>query len=100
MASRASLSAVRRRSVSRLSHNCLPLARASSTFTRPFFEVHSRGNEGEPFLLRFADELPNLLFVDQELTSPQRGMIKDVAVIIRSDVAVQQPKLSPSLSNP
>ena len=35
MASRASLSAVRRRSVSRLSQSCLPLASASSTFTRP-----------------------------------------------------------------
>lgn len=37
-ASLASLSAVLRRSVSRLSHNCLPLANASSTFTRPFLK--------------------------------------------------------------
>ena len=37
-ASLASLSAVRRRSVSRLSHNCLPLAKASSTFTLPFLK--------------------------------------------------------------
>lgn len=37
-ASLASLSAVRRRSVSRLSQSCLPLARASSTFTLPFLK--------------------------------------------------------------
>jgi hypothetical protein len=38
MASRASLSAVRRRSVSRLSQSCLPLARAISIFTLPFLK--------------------------------------------------------------
>lgn len=38
IASLASLSAVRRRSVSRLSQSCFPLARASSTFTRPFLK--------------------------------------------------------------
>ena len=34
-ASRASLSAVRRRSVSRLSHSCLPLASANSSLRLP-----------------------------------------------------------------
>jgi len=38
MASRASRSAVRRRSVSRLSQSCLPLASAISTFTLPFLK--------------------------------------------------------------
>lgn len=37
-ASLASLSAVRRRSVSRLSQSCLPFANASSTFTLPFLK--------------------------------------------------------------
>ena len=37
-ASRASLSAVRRRSVSRLSQSCLPLAKAISTLTLPFLK--------------------------------------------------------------
>src|SRR2546425_9606321 len=38
IASRASLSAVRRLSVSRLSQSCLPFASASSTFTLPFLK--------------------------------------------------------------
>ena len=38
MAERASRSASRRRSVSRLSQSCLPLAMASSHLTRPFLK--------------------------------------------------------------
>src|SRR5208283_3758575 len=49
MASLASLSAVRRRSVSRLSHSCLPLARASSTFTLPFLKYMRVGMRVSPF---------------------------------------------------
>src|ERR1051325_8063207 len=48
-ASRASLSAVRRRSVSRLSHSCLPLASASSTFTLPFLKYIRVGTSVSPF---------------------------------------------------
>ena len=48
-ASRASLSAVRRRSVSRLSHCCLPRARASSIFTRPFLKYIRVGISVRPF---------------------------------------------------
>src|SRR6202034_477144 len=49
MASLASLSAVRRRSVSRLSQSCLPLARASSTFTFPFLKYMRTGIRVRPF---------------------------------------------------
>jgi hypothetical protein len=48
MASRASRSAVRRRSVSRLSHICLPLASASSTLTRPFLKYIRVGIKVRP----------------------------------------------------
>src|SRR4030081_3252831 len=49
MASRASLSAVRRRSVSRLSHCCLPFARASSTLILPFLKYIRVGISVSPF---------------------------------------------------
>jgi len=49
MASRASLSAVRRRSVSRLSQSCLPLARASSSLTLPFLKYIRVGMRVKPF---------------------------------------------------
>src|SRR5581483_3604989 len=48
-ASRASLSAVRRRSVSRLSHSCFPLAKASSIFTLPFLKYILVGIKVRPF---------------------------------------------------
>ena len=75
MASRASLSAVRRRSVSRLSHSCLPLARASSTFTLPFLKYMRVGISVRPFLLGLADQLADLFSVHQQLAGAQRGMV-------------------------
>ncbi len=47
-ASLASRSAVRRRSVSRLSQSCLPLASASSTFTLPFLKYIRVGMSVSP----------------------------------------------------
>src|ERR1700690_2315017 len=49
IASRASLSEVRRRSVSRLSHSCLPLARASSTLIFPLLKYIRVGIRVNPF---------------------------------------------------
>src|SRR5258706_11862420 len=49
IASRASLSAVLLLSVSRLSHNCLPLANANSTFTLPFLKYIRTGISVSPF---------------------------------------------------
>src|SRR5664279_4910271 len=49
IASRASLSAVLRRSVSRLSQCCLPFARANSTFTLPLRKYSLVGTSVSPF---------------------------------------------------
>jgi hypothetical protein len=45
-------------------------------------------------LLGFTDELTDFFFVNQQLSGAQRGMIGGVAVVIGSDVAVEEPELS------
>jgi len=65
IASLASLSAVLRRSVSRLSQSCFPLASASSTFTLPFLKYIRTGISVKSLLLGLADQLANLFFVHE-----------------------------------
>ena len=55
-------------------------------------EVHPRGDQGQSLLLRLADQLADLFAVHQQLASPQRGVVEDVAMLIRADVGVQQPE--------
>jgi len=57
-------------------------------------KVHPCGNQREPALLCLANELADLLFMYQQLTRAQRRMIEDVAVLVRPDVAIQQPQLA------
>ncbi len=63
-------------------------------FYPPILEVQARGNEGEPFLLRLADELAKLFFMDEQFTGTQRSVVEDVAVVVRTNMAVQQPEFS------
>ena len=51
-------------------------------------EVHPGGDECQPALLGFADQLADLFFMYQELAGAQGRVVKDVAVLIRPNVAV------------
>ena len=57
-------------------------------------EIHPGGDQSQSTLLRLADQLADLFFMHQQLARAQRGVIKDVAVLIRADVAIQQPELA------
>ena len=56
-------------------------------------EVHARGNKGKSLLLGLTDQLADFVFMDQQFARTQRGMIEDVAVLVRTDVSIQQPEL-------
>src|SRR5215472_1260245 len=57
-------------------------------------EVHASGDKGESALLGFAHQLAQLFFMDQELAGAQRCVIENVAVLVRTDVTVEQPELA------
>ena len=57
-------------------------------------EVKPRRDQGQSLLLRFADKLADFFFVHEQLAGAQRGVVGVVAVVIGTDVAVQQPKLA------
>ena len=58
------------------------------------FEVHPGGDQGEAFLLGFADEPAKFLAVDKQFASAKRSMIKDVAVLVGPDVCIQKPEFA------
>src|SRR5579862_5545467 len=57
-------------------------------FDSSILEIHTSRNQGQAFLLGLADEFPNFLLMHQELAGAQWSMIKDVAMLIGSDVGV------------
>src|SRR5580704_16938060 len=59
-----------------------------------FLKVHPSGDQRQPALLCLANQFANLLFMHQQLPGSQGGVIKDVAVLVGADVAVQQPELA------
>src|SRR5581483_3337484 len=61
------------------------------TFGFSMPEINTCRDERQPLLLGFANHLAQLFPVDKEFAGAQRLMIKDVAMIIRADVGVQQP---------
>ena len=63
-------------------------------FHSAILEIQTGGDEGQALLLGLADELANLLFMDQQLAGAQGRVVEDVAVIIRADVAVEQPEFA------
>ena len=60
----------------------------------PLGEVDAERDEREPLLLRLAKELIDLLAVEKQLPSAERLVIHDVAVAVRTDVAVVEKDLS------
>src|ERR1700739_5005067 len=70
----------------------LALCKCKLQFYSAVLEIHPGGDESEPFLLRLADQFPQFVFMNKELSRAQRCMIEDVAVLIRTDVRIQQPE--------
>src|SRR6266852_8751973 len=58
------------------------------------FKIHAGGDEGEPALLRPANQLADFLPVHQQLAGAQRSVVEDVAVLVGADVAVEQPEFA------
>src|SRR5579859_1501525 len=54
-------------------------------------EINARRDEGQPLLLGFADQLAQLFLMDEQFAGAQRLMIKDIAMIVRTDMSVEQP---------
>ena|SRR5579862_6672350 len=52
------------------------------------FEIHPRRNEREPLLLRLADQLADLFPMHEQFSSAQRSMIKDIPMLIGTDVSI------------
>src|SRR5438552_9278473 len=51
-------------------------------FCPSMLKVNARRDQGQPLLLGFADQLAQLVFMDQQFAGPQRFMIKDVAMLV------------------
>ena len=57
-------------------------------------KVHAGGDQRESLLLRLSDQFSNFFFVDQELAGAKRGVVGVVAVVIRADMAVEEPEFA------
>src|ERR1039457_2094021 len=87
--------------VCRLTPFCLALVpvllafRQSQLHLHPTIaEVELGRNQRQSLLLRLADEFMQLILVHQQLPGTQGFMVEDVAVFIRADVRVDQPKFA------
>ena len=60
----------------------------------PFREIDAERDKREPLLLGLAQELIDLLAVEQEFTSTERFVIHDVAVAVGADVAMVKKRLA------
>ena len=60
----------------------------------PFREIDAERDKREPLLLGLAQELIDLLAMEQQFTSPERFVIHDVAVAVGTDVAVVKKRLA------
>src|SRR4029077_3811483 len=56
-------------------------------------EVHANWYQGQPLLLGLADQLADLFAMHQQLAGPQRSVIVNVPVLVRTDMRIQQPEL-------
>src|SRR5262249_26104125 len=54
-------------------------------------EVHAGRDQGEALLLRLAHQPSQFLLMHQQLTGTEGGVVEYVAVLIRTDMAVQGP---------
>ena len=75
----------------RLSPFFFPLAEAILNFDPPVFEIHGKGDEGDPFLLRLFAKIGDLSFMQKELPVASLLMVVDVAELVGRDVAADQP---------
>src|SRR5579864_2270343 len=69
----------------------LALGQSQLHFDSPILEVHSSWNQRQALLLRLADQLANFFAMHQQLSRAQGSMIKDVAVLVGTNMRVQQP---------
>ena len=60
----------------------------------PLGEIDAEWDEREPLLLRLAEELIDLLAVEEQFPSTERFVIHDVAVAVGADVAVVEKDLA------
>ena len=72
----------------------LPLARPSSTFTRPSAEVHGERHERHPPLRDLLAELGDLTPVEQELAIAEGLVVLDVPLPVGGDVGADQEHLA------
>jgi len=63
-------------------------------FHPAILEIHAGWDQGQPFLLSAPDQLPDFIFVHKQFAGAQRGVIEDVAVVVGSDMGIQQPQLA------
>jgi hypothetical protein len=63
-------------------------------FHPAILEIHAGRNQGEALLLRFSKQLPDFLLVHQQLASAEHGVVGVAAVLIGTDVAVQEPEFA------
>jgi len=57
-------------------------------------EVHADGNQGQSLLLRFADQLADFFLVHEQLPGPQGRVVMNVAVLVGTDVGIEQPEFA------
>ena len=72
----------------------LSLCQRKLNFHFAVLEIHPGGDERQAPLLRLADQLANFVFTHQELAGPQGSVIEDVAVLVRPDMAIEQPQFA------
>src|SRR3954470_463921 len=72
----------------------LTLGECKFYFHASILEIHAGGDEREALLLSFADELFDLFFMHQQFAGAERGMVVNVAMLVGSDMAVEQPQFA------
>jgi len=76
----------------------VPLLLAASQgefdFDSAVLEVHARGDEGEPSLLRLAEKFANFLAVNEQLARAKGCVVRITTVLVWTDVAVKKPEFA------
>src|SRR5438309_3792818 len=67
------------------------LGQSQFDFDSAVLKVQPRRDQRQTLLLGLTNQLPDLLGVHQQLSSPQRSVVMNVSMFVRPDVGVQQP---------
>ena len=95
IAFRASLSASLRPFGFRLSYEFLSTRQGDFAFDAALLQIDLGGHQGQPLLLHLADELSNLVGMEQEACGfPERFVVLAVAELVGADMAVEQPEFA------